>query len=176
MSRQPAILFVCTANICRSPMAAALFRERLRRDGREGQYEVRLAGTWASEGQPASENARLVMKERGLNIDDHVAHTVVAADVAGADLILTMERGQREALAAEFPASRGKTYLLSEMVGQCYDLADPYAGPIEGYRRYADELERLLDQGYLRILTLAGPGKGLPPQPSAIDRGRNGRG
>jgi len=75
--------------------------------------------------------------------------------VVEADIILVMSAGYKEAIEFEFPESRGKTYLLSEMVGQSHDIADPYGGPLVGYRRCAEELERLIEEGYSRILELA---------------------
>jgi len=88
MSHPKTILFVCTGNLCRSPMAAALLRRRLAEDGRADAFRVRSAGTWALDGSPAAPYARQVMAERGLDISDHRAHELTAQDVAEADLIL----------------------------------------------------------------------------------------
>lgn len=152
---RPTILLVCFGNLCRSPMAEALLRERLRREGREVEYQVCSAGTWASNGQPAADYAIQTMLERGIDISGHRSHSLTREDMEEADLILVMSAGYKEAIELEFPESRGKTYLLSEMVGRSYDIADPYGGPLLGYRRCADELERLIERGYSRILKLA---------------------
>jgi len=152
---RPIILFVCFGNLCRSPMAEGFLRERLRREGCEAEYQVRSAGTWASNGQPAADYAIQTMLERGIDISGHRSHSLAREDVAEADIILVMSAGYKEAIEFEFPESRGKTYLLSEMVGQSHDIADPYGGPLVGYRRCAEELERLIERGYSRILKLA---------------------
>ncbi len=152
---RPTILFVCLGNLCRSPMAECFLRERLKREGREAEYQVRSAGTWASNGQPASAYAIQTMLERGIDISGHRSHSLTKKDVEEADLILVMEARHREAIGREFPESRGKLYLLSEMVGRRHDIADPYGGPLVGYRRCARELERLIERGYSRILKLA---------------------
>ena len=156
MTEARTILFVCTGNLCRSPMALGFLRERLRRDGRQDDVRVRSAGTWTVEGYPASLYALQVMAERSLDISDHRSHTLSARDVGEADLILVMAQGHQEAIEVEFPQARGKTYLLSEMVGKSYDILDPYGAPQAAYRRCADELEDLIEKGYEKIVELAG--------------------
>jgi len=150
------ILFVCTGNVCRSPMAAGFLREHLRREGRQDDLRVRSAGTWTVEGRPASAYALQVMVERGLDISDHRSRILTARDVEEADLILVMAQSHREAIEVEFPQARGKTYLLSEMAGRSYDISDPGGAPLAVYRRCADELENLIEKGYERIVELAG--------------------
>jgi protein-tyrosine-phosphatase len=150
------ILFVCTGNICRSPMATGLLREKLRKEGLEGEYRVHSAGVWGLENQPPSLHAREMMTQRGIDISDHRSHDLTAEDVEGADLILTMERGQAEAISLEFPQHAHKVHLLSEMAGRYYDIRDPYGGLLVEYRQCAAEIERLIEEGYLRIMDLVG--------------------
>ncbi len=149
------ILFVCTGNICRSPMAAALLRHKLAADGKADQVEVSSAGTWALVGRPASERGRIKRSERGIDMADHRARDVDAEMIRQADLVLTMTESHREALLVEFPEARDKTFLLAEMVGRGYDIADPYGGSPEEYDACARELADLVERGYGRILELA---------------------
>ena len=156
MTKKPkTILIVCTGNVCRSPMAAGLLRARLQADGRADEYRVLSAGTWTEAGRPASPYARQVMAERGLDISDHRAQEISPELVDAADLILVMTRAHREALVAEFPEAASRIYLLSEMIGKSYDIADPYSSSLTYYSYCADELETIIDQGYQRILKLA---------------------
>ena len=71
------------------------------------------------------------------------------------DLILTMEVGHAEALRAEFPRQAHKVYMLAEMVGRTYNIADPYGGPLEEYERMYDGLAEVIDNGLDRIIALA---------------------
>jgi protein-tyrosine phosphatase len=151
----PFVLIVCTANICRSPMAEVLLREKLaaRRDAAE--WRVESAGTWAANGIPASANGATVMRERGLDLTSHQSQQVSEELMAAADVVLTMTGGHAEALQADFLLHAGKVHRLAEMAGLAYNVADPYGGDVEDYRRTADELERLLEQGLDRIVQLA---------------------
>ena len=148
------ILFVCTGNICRSPMAAGLLRQRLAEEGLEDRYEVASAGVWALDDRPASENAVSVMAERGINIGQHVAHTVTAQDVSAAVLILVMSHEHEQMLRNTWPQYAWKVHRLSEMAGKRRDIEDPYRGPIEEYRESADTIADYIERGFERILEL----------------------
>lgn len=151
----PSILIVCTANICRSPMAEALLRRRLQDAGLSREWQVGSAGTWAQEGIPASETGVLVLSKRGLDISRHRSRVVRPHLMREADLVLTMTAGHAEALQAEFPQERGKVFLLSEMAGPSYDIQDPYGGSLKDFGRTVDELERLIARGFAKIVALA---------------------
>lgn len=146
------IMFVCTGNVCRSPMATGLLRQRLAENELTGRYQVMSSGTWALDDRPASENAIAVMAERGIDITDHIAHTITAEDMAEADLILVMSREHARMIRQTWPQYDWKVHLLSEMVGKRKDVRDPYGGPIEEYRICADTLAHYISRGFSRIL------------------------
>lgn len=146
------ILFICTANVCRSPMAATLFAAEIIKRGDAGRYSVSSAGTWATEGETAAGNARVVMQNFGLSLAGHQARTVDGEMLQSAALVLVMTRHHLDALAAEFPAARPKMHLVSELVGQQYDVADPYGASLEDYQICAAELSRIIERGYRRVL------------------------
>jgi protein-tyrosine phosphatase len=146
------ILVACTANICRSPMAAAILRRRIAELGLEDQIAVLSAGVWAEEGYAASKNAIATLAARGMDLAEHRSRLLTPALLGEADLVLVMEEAHRRSLFHLAPQHLGKVYLLTEMSGKHADVADPYGGPIEGYARTADELERLIDAGMSKIL------------------------
>lgn len=148
------ILVVCTANICRSPVATGLLKDRLERRGLD-DWTVSSAGTWAMVPRGASRHSVEIMQRNGFDISDHRARMIDAAMVADADLVLCMEIGHAEALRAEFPEEAHKVYLLSEMVDQQYNIADPYGGPYVEYVHMYAGLEELIDNGLDRIIDLA---------------------
>jgi len=135
-------------------MAVGFLQEKLREAGLEGEYRVHSAGVWGLENQPPSTYALQMMAERGIDISDHRSHDLAPQDVEGADLVLTMERGQAEAISLEFPQHARKVHLLSQMAGRHYDIRDPYGGPLHEYRQCAAEIERLIEEGYPRIMQL----------------------
>ena len=152
------VLMICTGNICRSPMAAALLQARLDSEGRD-DWQVLSAGIRAPAGRPASAYAQAEMEERGLDVSDHRSRGVTEELMERADLVLVMARHHAEELSAAFPRHADKVHLLSEMVGKRYDISDPYGGTRLEYAYIAQELEELIEEGYERIVTLAETGE-----------------
>jgi protein-tyrosine-phosphatase len=151
----PNILFVCTANICRSPMAVGLFKAKLKAQGLEKDWVVHSAGTWGMGGVPAAEEAVEALAVRGVDIGDHRSRIVKGQIIRNSDLILTMEKGHKEALMVEFPEKEGQIFMLTELVGQPYDFPDPIGQPLEAFQEAARDLQHLLDGGFAEILKRA---------------------
>ncbi len=149
----PAVLFVCTANICRSPMAEALFRLILREKGIDAQgWRIESAGTWAPQDRPADPVVVAQFAYRGVDLSAHRSRIVDAALLGGFPVIVTMEPGHKEALQVEFRPLRGRVFTLAELAGENGSVADPTGGPPEAYARTVDEIERLLRLAFDRII------------------------
>lgn len=150
----PSILFICTANICRSPMAAALFRKILQEKGISEGWRIESAGTWPLAGQPAVEKTQKVVRKHGMDISDHRSKGVNRHLMEAFDLILTMEKGQKEALMVEFPEYAKKNFLISEMVGIFEDIEDPIGLSEEDFKDTANQIESYLNKGFEKIIAL----------------------
>ena len=150
----PHILVVCTANICRSPVAEAVLRDRLQRCGLL-DWTVDSAGTWGLDGRGASQHSITIMSEAGLDLQAHRARTITEEMLEKANLVICMESGHVEAIKAEFPQYKERVFLLSEMIGYRYSIGDPYGGPLENYKRMAKEITNIIDEGLERIVALA---------------------
>lgn len=124
------ILFVCTANRYRSPIAAACFQAELIKREQEKNWSVLSAGTWAMNGYPPMPAAILEASQLGLDIREHQSREITADMIKESDLVVVMEQGQKESLQVEFKADRQKIALLTEIVeGSSYDIADPVTDP-----------------------------------------------
>lgn len=142
------LLFVCTGNTCRSPMAETIAR-RLLEERQLHEVTVGSAGTNAWPDSPASDGALLVAMEHGSDLAPHRARPLSADLVAAADLILTM--GPHHLERAEALGGAGRAHLLTAYAGGVpRPVSDPFGGDLEVYRATYRELEReigaILDQ------------------------------
>jgi len=149
------VLFVCTGNQFRSPIAAEVFREQLARDGRSTQWVVNSAGTWTSNGLRVPGEAMRLANSFGVNIESHSTRALDRAMLEHADLVLVMEAGHKESIQVEFPFTRNKVHLLSQVVeGVAYDIPDPASARAEA-RQIIRELVDMVRNGAGRIYQLA---------------------
>jgi len=141
--RVRSILFVCAGNVCRSPMAEALFRRIVEtsKSPRAREMTVSSAGVLGfTAGTPAPPLAQEVMHRRGLNLTGFTASNLTPRLIRDADLILTATRDQRDRIAAWMPAAAHKTFTLCEE-----DVPDPLSHPLEVYESVAQQIERCLE-------------------------------
>jgi protein-tyrosine-phosphatase len=145
------ILFVCTGNTCRSPLAEALARRVLVERALAG-VEVGSAGTSAWDGAPASDGALLIGMERGLDLSQHRAQMLTRELVRDSDLILAM--GPHHLERIEALGGSGRAFLLTDYASRgasSRPVNDPIGGELELYRVTADELDVEIRRVFDRI-------------------------
>lgn len=150
----PKVVFVCTKNQFRSPLAEVMLKEMLATRNAPGDWIVDSAGSWVEKLSPATFEAVIEAKKRGLDLSSHTAKSIENINREQIDLLLVMEEGQKEAILLEYPCLKNKTFLLSELTGTSYSIPDPYLNS-ESCSEIALEIESLIENNFTKIVDLA---------------------
>lgn len=134
------ILFVCTGNTCRSPMAEFLLEDLLKKENIKSVTEVNSAGVNAMPFQPASINSVETMAEIGVDINSHASEMLTMDLVEDYDLVLTMTQAHRDSIVDTLPILDDKVFSLKDYVGLSGDICDPYGGDIDVYRNCREDI------------------------------------
>lgn len=152
----PVVLFVCTANQFRSPLAAAAFQKVINEMHPLGNWNIESAGSWVRQEASAHPLAIRYADEIGVDLRRHKSREVNSIILGRADLIIVMSRGQREAIQFEFIECRDRVHSLNDLIeDENYDIPDPAesgfaeAGPI--WR----EIQKKVDLALPKIIQLA---------------------
>ncbi|MEM6884532.1 MAG: low molecular weight protein arginine phosphatase [Verrucomicrobiota bacterium] len=135
------IIFVCTGNICRSPMAEGLLKHEL---GESSEIQVSSAGIAAGEGMPPSLNSVTAMQDLNIDITDQRSTQLTPELAASADYLFVMTYGHLDAILMMYPEAADKTYLVRHFIEDetllHRDISDPIGQSEQVYRHCRDEI------------------------------------
>lgn len=149
MSKQ--LLFVCTGNTCRSPMAEILLKASL---PSKAGWTVASAGVSATPGSRASESARVAIAECGLSLESHRSQLVTPELVNSSAVVVAMTQRHMEKILQRVPTARDRLYLMCSFDPKSpkgTDVQDPFCGSLEDYRACRDTLQHAIP-GLVRFL------------------------
>lgn len=149
------VLFVCTANVCRSPLAEGLLRHRLRVMGLAGRVQVRSAGVSATRGQRPDPRVRKMAAKAGISLGGIRSRMLTAQMVRRSDYVLVMERGHLESvklLCEELPAADSAYPDNVQLLGRFLslpgeaveDIPDPYFGDLQSFHAVYERIDSAL--------------------------------
>lgn len=141
------VYFVCTGNTCRSPMAAAILKNK-----NIEHLQIKSAGVFAMDGAPMSANAQAVLSEMEMDFT-HSSKLFSQEDVEWADVILTMTAAHKQMILQMYPEASTKTFTLTEFIEQPQlgDVVDPFGGTILDYKNTFNQLNQYIDEATNRL-------------------------
>jgi protein-tyrosine-phosphatase len=139
------VMFVCTANTCRSAMAEAIFKQMV-----GDKVDVYSSGIFAETGRSASKNSQEACKSHGIDLSNHTATNFRDSDIARMDLVLTATEYHKIKLRIYYPNL--EIYTIREYAGEYpYDIDDPVGGTLEGYNACFEEIYKTLEKVVVKL-------------------------
>lgn len=136
------IMFVCTGNTCRSPMAEVMAKSVFPED----KYEIISRGISVYANGPASANAQQAVKNAGLDLSGHLSKQITEEDVKTSDVIFTMTNAHKQMLLSVCAKYGKPIFSLAEFVGSTDDVSDPYGGSLGVYEKCFEQIA-----GYVKM-------------------------
>ena len=139
------VLILCHANICRSPAAEHLLREKLKNK----PIEIQSAGLYAMAGLPAASSMTELLAQQNIDLTSHRSRQVNTELLAWANLVLVMEDRQQKDVEIRFPETRGKVQRLGRF--ENCDIVDPYQKSSEEFKKSLELIDHCLQGWQTRV-------------------------
>jgi len=151
------IVFICTGNTCRSPMAEAILRKALKEHGLADQYEAASAGLSVAYESGANPKSLQVCRDNGIDLSEHRARQADEAMLWDAYMILTMTQAHRQEILFHFPetdkrVSTLRAYSFSLKPEEYSDISDPYGGDLALYAKIFIEIKDCINRMMQKLI------------------------
>jgi len=146
MGKYKKLIFVCTGNTCRSPIAEAIYKNL----EKVSDMQVLSRGLVVLFSEPLNPKAEIVLKKHDLELLDHVSNGLNASDIDDETMILTMTANQMKKIQEEYPDTKN-IYTIKEYAGESGDVVDPYGGTLMDYEECYIELGRLVKKTLYKL-------------------------
>jgi protein-tyrosine-phosphatase len=150
------ILFVCSGNYCRSPLAEGLARLRLEQAGYDVQFSTRSAGTLPDyEGQPSAPLILEVLCEIGAAGQASPPHQIRPDEIELAAAIFGVAQEHLDWIRLHYPSASSRAFLLSGLIGERWDVRDPGVQKLDPLRECRDTIDRVITAGLPELIRRA---------------------
>lgn len=146
MTKYDKLIFVCTGNTCRSPMAEVIYKNL----DKESNISVFSRGMVVLFGEPINPKAEVILKKHDLDISNHISKGIRESEIDDNTLILTMTEAHKRKIEAALPDAKN-LYTIKEYVGEIGDVVDPYGGSLVEYEECYIELARLVKKTVYKL-------------------------
>lgn len=143
------IMFVCTGNVCRSPMAHYYMQKRVNELGLENDFLISSCGTQAIDLEKATTNAILSMEQYGVDLTNHRATNMIRTDIETYDMIVCLTIQHKQSILYHYPKLEGKVKTLKEFCSgeeKYLDIDDPWGFNQQVYQNCAAEIVQYVDK------------------------------
>lgn len=146
MSKYNKLIFVCTGNTCRSPMAEAIYKEL----EKISDIKVNSRGLVVLFGEPINPKAEVILEKHDLKLEGHVSKGLKVSDIEDNTIVLTMTANQKRIVKERFPELTDAS-TIKEFAGETGDVVDPYGGSLIDYEECYGELARLVKKTVYKL-------------------------